>query len=189
MNTVIRLGVSILTVVLAVSMPRAAFADCAGGGAALAQMARSAQNGRGDRVLTAQRSTQSDAGSQVDDRASIVGLWQVTFVADDTVIDFGFDAWHADGTETLNDASPIAHNVCLGVWEQTGRRTYRLKHPAFRYDASGNVIGTLILRETNVVDRTGSHFAGDFTIQFYDLAGAVVFEGAGEISGDRVTVD
>jgi hypothetical protein len=32
---------------------------------------------------------------------TIVGLWNVQFVADGQVIDAGFDAWHADGTETL----------------------------------------------------------------------------------------
>src|SRR5262245_36230185 len=122
-------------------------------------------------------------------RPAIAGLWQVTLVANGTVIDVGFDAWHADGTETLNDVSPISHNVCLGVWVQTGRRTFMLKHPAFRYDAAGNVIGTLVLRETNVVNRAGDGFTGTFTIEFFDLAGASVFQGAGEIYGQRVTVD
>jgi hypothetical protein len=89
----------------------------------------------------------------------------------------------------LNDASPVSHNVCLGVWQQTGRRTFQLKHPAFRYDATGNLIGTLVLRETNVVNRAGDRFSGDFTIQFFDLAGTMIFEGAGQITGERVTVD
>jgi len=166
--------------------PRAAFADCASGGASFANLARSgrlAQSGPA-------RAHGSDwDGPDVDHRASIVGLWQVTLVADGTVVDVGFDAWHADGTETLNDASPVSHNVCLGVWQQTGRRTYQLKHPAFRYDPAGNVVGTLVLRETNVVDRTGSRFSGTFTIQFFDLAGAMIFEGSGQITGERVTVD
>jgi hypothetical protein len=186
MKTVIRLGASICVVVLSMAAPRAAFADCASGGAAFAKMARA---GRLAQAPPRAHDSGDWDGPDFDHRASIVGLWQVTLVADDTVIDVGFDAWHADGTETLNDASPVSHNVCLGVWQQTGRRTYQLKHPAFRYDAAGNVIGTLVLRETNVVNRAGDRFSGDFTIQFFDPAGAMIFEGAGQITGERVTVD
>jgi hypothetical protein len=123
------------------------------------------------------------------DQPSIVGLWSVTLTSGGSVIDFGYDAWHADGTETLTDASPISHNVCLGVWKQTGRRTVQLKHPALRFDPSGNVIGTLILRETNVLNRAGDRFTGTFTIEFFDLNGVSVFIGTGEIVGERVTVD
>ena len=57
------------------------------------------------------------------ERALIVGLWKVTFTSGGQVTDVGFDAWHSDGTETLNDVSPISHNVCLGVWKQTGPRS------------------------------------------------------------------
>jgi hypothetical protein len=142
-----------------------------------------------DQSKPLQIATQSERIPFDDHRPLIVGLWKVTLVADGAVIDVGFDAWHADGTETLNDASPVSHNVCLGVWVQTGRRTFQLKHPAFRYDAAGNVIGTLVLRETNVVNAAGTRFNGTFTIQFFDLSGIVVFEGAGQIAGERITVD
>jgi len=186
MNRLIRIGASVFVVALSMALPRAAFADCASGGNAFSKMAHGSQTARRE-ARSPQRADWD--GPWDDHRASIVGLWQVTLVAGGEVIDVGFDAWHADGTETLNDASPVSHNVCLGVWRQTGRRTYQLKHPAFRYDAAGNVIGTLVLRETNIVDRSGNTFNGDFTIQFYDLTGGLVFEGAGEISGERVTVD
>jgi hypothetical protein len=121
--------------------------------------------------------------------AAIVGLWKVTLTAGGQVTDIGYDAWHSDGTEILNDASPLSHNVCLGAWEQIGARTFRLKHPALRFDASGAVIGTLLLRETNVVSKDGNRFTGTFTIEFFDLEGHSVFTGAGEIVGERITVD
>lgn len=123
------------------------------------------------------------------ERAVIVGLWTVTFTSGSQVTDVGFDAWHSDGTETLNDVSPISHNVCLGVWKQTGPRRFELKHMVLRFDASGAMIGTAILRETNTVTREGDAFTGTFTIEFLDLEGHVIFTGAGEVTGERVTVD
>src|SRR5689334_12663848 len=35
--------------------------------------------------------------------ATIVGLWDVKFIVDNAVVDEGFDQFHADGTEILND--------------------------------------------------------------------------------------
>lgn len=172
---------------LNVSVPTDVLANCgAAAGPTLKPIALHLQDDsayRGDRA----GERQGDASS--GQHASIVGLWKVTLTAGGTVIDVGFDAWHSDGTEILNDASPVSHNMCLGVWVQTGPRRFQLKHPALRFDASGNVIGTLILRETNVVNRAGDRFTGTFTIEFFDLAGNTVFQGSGEIVGERITVD
>jgi hypothetical protein len=45
-------------------------------------------------------------------QASIVGLWDIRFLAGDQVVDEGFDVWHSDGTETLNDTPPpVTGNV------------------------------------------------------------------------------
>src|ERR1041385_339196 len=62
--------------------------------------------------------------------ASIIGFWHTVFLVDPeggystagpNVFDEGFDSWHSDGTETLNDISPPpTGNVCMGVWNQTG---------------------------------------------------------------------
>jgi len=123
------------------------------------------------------------------ERALIVGLWKVTFTSGGQVTDVGFDAWHADGTETLNDVSPISHNVCLGVWAQTAPRTFQLKHMVLRFDAAGTFIGTAVLKETNIVNREGTAFTGTFTIEFFDLADTSLFVGAGEVTGERVTLE
>jgi hypothetical protein len=79
--------------------------------------------------------------------------------------------------------------MLLGVWKQTGPRRFELKHMVLRFDASGAMIGTAIQRETNIVNREGDAFTGTFTIDFLDLEGHVVFSGAGEVAGERVTVD
>jgi hypothetical protein len=62
------------------------------------------------------------------ERANIVGLWKITFTSGGQVVDQGFDAWHSDGLEVLNDTPPPATgNVCLGVFAQTGHCTFKLK--------------------------------------------------------------
>lgn len=113
----------------------------------------------------------------------------MTFTSGGQVTDVGFDAWHSDGTETLNDVSPISHNVCLGVWVQTGPQRFQLKHMVLRFDPSGAMIGTAILREIITVSRNGDAYTGTFTIEFLDLERHIAFTGAGEVSGERVTVD
>jgi hypothetical protein len=166
-------------------LPSPAAANC-GGAIANLKPAAYLSHGRDD------ASWANDNGRSTfapEERSAIVGLWKVTLTAGGTVIDVGFDAWHDDGTEILNDSSPISHNVCLGVWKQVGRRTFVLKHPAFRYGPDGSVIGTLLIRETNVVNRAGNRFTGTFTIEFFDLDGNSVFTGAGEITGERITVN
>lgn len=173
--------------VLNASIPTDVLANCgATGGTALKPIALQL---RGDSSAQIDGLGEREAESSFGHHPSIVGLWKVTLTAGGTVIDVGFDAWHADGTEILNDASPVSHNMCLGVWVQTGPRRFQLKHHGLRFDASGNFIGTLILRETNDVNRAGNRFTGTFTIEFLDLAGNTVFQGAGEIVGERITVD
>src|SRR5215472_3507347 len=87
----------------------------------------------------------------------IVGLWQITVTNPQLgVIQRGFDAFHSDHTEVLNEFhDPRTGNVCLGVWTQAGSRTYKLLHPAFWWDANGNWIGYRVLRETVTVDTEG----------------------------------
>ena len=121
---------------------------------------------------------------------SIVGLWRVTFTVGGQIVDEGFDVWHSDGTEVLNDTvAPSTGNVCLGVWQQTGRRTYKLKHPSWTYDANGVLTGTAIIRENVTIDRSGRTFSGTQTLDVYDLNNNLLFHGEGEITGKRITVD
>src|ERR1700691_6716166 len=70
----------------------------------------------------------------------IVGMWHVMFTAegnsegppDGTPIDNALVVWHAEGTEIMNSGRPPQDgNFCMGVWEQTGRFTYKLNHFAW----------------------------------------------------------
>ncbi len=121
---------------------------------------------------------------------TIVGLWKVTFVSGGQTVDEGFDQWNVGGTEILNDTPPPATgNVCLGVWEQTGQLSYKLKHPSWTFDSAGNLNGTVIIREQPIVDPRGDSFKGPFTYDVYDLNGNLLEHAAGIITGQRITVD
>ncbi len=121
---------------------------------------------------------------------SIVGLWRVAFTVGGQIVDEGFDVWHNDGTEILNDTvAPSTGNVCLGVWEQTARRTYKLKHPSWTFDALGLLNGTAIIGEVIKLDRDGKTFSGTTTLDVYDLDENLLVHFEGEITGKRITVN
>src|SRR5438132_5042749 len=137
--------------------------------------------------LKAQESSAKDGGD-----VTIVGLWDVKFISDNQVIDEGFDQYHSDGTEILNDTPPpAAGNVCLGVYENTGPRTLSLKHPSWLYDPTNTfVIGRVTILERITLDRGGHSFTGTFTVQFRDLSGNTFAPDlTGQLKGDRITPD
>ena len=128
---------------------------------------------------------------------SIVGFWHVKFVSegttgipDGTVIDMGFSQWHSDGTEILNSSRPPAtSNFCLGVWEKTGRSTYKLNHFALSSDLNGNLVGPANIREDVTLDSSGNSYSGTFSIEQFDLSGNTLAHIVGNISATRITVD
>jgi hypothetical protein len=121
---------------------------------------------------------------------SMVGLWNVTFVAGGQVVDQGFDQWNSGGTEILNDTPPPSTgNVCLGVWAKTGPNTYKLKHPSWTFDPAGNLTGTAIIREQVTLDARGKTFKGPVTVDVFDLNGNLLFHLDAVVTGQRITVD
>jgi hypothetical protein len=122
--------------------------------------------------------------------ATIVGLWNITFTSGGEVVDVAFDAWHSDGTEILNDyTNPIEGNVCLGVWEQTGPRTYKLKHPSWSFDNTGTLLGTVIIGEKVTVSTDGNSFSGSYTYDIYNVAGVFQVEYTGQVKATRIKPD
>ena len=120
---------------------------------------------------------------------SVAGLWNVQFLADGQVVDAGFDAWHADGTETLNDTTPPASGaVCLGIWTKVGPLTYQLKHPSWIFDdANVNLIGVAMIRETIVLDQGGNSYTGKLTVDVFDMNGNRLQHLDGDIRALRIT--
>jgi hypothetical protein len=119
----------------------------------------------------------------------MVGMWMTTFTSDGEIVDVGFDVWHADGTQILNDTTtPASGAVCLGVWTQTGDFTYSLKHPTWAFDETNTMlVGIGYILETVTLDPGGNSYTGTYSIEGFDLEGNQVYHIDGEISGERIT--
>jgi hypothetical protein len=133
-------------------------------------------------------------------RTSIVGFWRVTFtskgtpgIPDGAVIDVGFSQWHSDGTEILNSLRPpVTGSFCLGIWEKTAPKTYKLNHFALSWDPVGNFIGPANIRENVTLGPGGNSYTGSFEIDNFDVNGnpaPPVPKITGEVTAIRITVD
>jgi hypothetical protein len=124
----------------------------------------------------------------------ITGMWLTEFLLGQGPerFDQGFQLFHAGGTETMlsNGLPPSLGNVCLGVWDQAGRRI-RLRHVAWNWDAEGRLTGTFIMLATFRLDARGHRFEGTWTADSYDLSNNVIPElhAEGVVRGTRVPVD
>ncbi|MBD8873900.1 hypothetical protein [Rhodanobacter sp. DHB23] len=131
----------------------------------------------------------------------ITGLWYYTQTAegngpgtpDGTLIDFGFQAWHADGGEFMNSGTlpPPSGNFCEGTWAQTGAHTYQLNHFALSWDNTGTVyIGPANIREDITLSNDNNSMSGDFSITQYAPDGSTVIAYVkGTLKGTRETLD
>jgi hypothetical protein len=140
-----------------------------------------------------------------DDADAIVGMWHATFTAegnepgppDGTPIDNTLVVWHSDGTEIMNSARPPQDgDFCLGVWQKTGRLTYKLNHFAWLSNDTanapsgiGNPQGPTRFFEEITLSPDGKHYTGRFTLDASDPSGNPVAHIVGVISATRVTVD
>jgi len=125
---------------------------------------------------------------------SIVGFWHVLFTSGGQPFDEGYDVWHSDGTEILNDNAPPAPangggNFCMGVYEKTGPGAFKLKHPFWLMDANGNYYASGVLLEQVVLDKGGNSYSGTFSEVWWDLAGNVIFRATGTLAAQRMTAD
>jgi len=129
---------------------------------------------------------------------NIIGLWSVRLTAGANVVDFGYSAWHSDGTEIMNSGGHPAStgNFCLGVWAQTGPSTYHLNHYALAYDPTawqspgGGLMAKINLKEDVVLAPGGNSFSGTFVQDGFDPvtnAPIPMFHAAGQIVGTRIT--
>jgi hypothetical protein len=172
-------------IILVVGFSASALASC---GDSLAAMAAGAAS-----VHSQSRSTQQGVQSHGDqgDSSSIVGLWHVRFVVGGQTIQEAYQLWNAGGTEIHNpNVDPRSGNVCLGVWKRAPEHgAYKLAHRVWNYDSDGNFLGTIHLTETLTLDNHGTTHSGSFTLDFYDPFGVFLFEVAGSVEGERISVD
>lgn len=140
-------------------------------------------------ALKARVTSHRDAPQDAQANPSITGLWLITFTADGQLFDEGFDAWHADGLEILNDTPPPATgNICIGTWVQTDSRSFQLTHPSWTFDDNGNLNGIAVLAEQITLDPSGASFSGTFTGDLFDLNNNNIGHIDGQVSADRITV-
>jgi hypothetical protein len=146
--------------------------------------------------------------------SGIVGTWKVTFVSDGVspnpvpagiTTDFGTVQWHNDGTEIMISGGrpPSTGDVCMGVWEQIGPFTYKLKHLALAWASEdtppsmggpgptpAQFIGPAIISETVTLDKSRASYQGPFTLDQYNAdESAVLVHLSGTVTGTRLTVN
>jgi len=139
-------------------------------------------------------------------QASIVGLWKFEMLAkstpantnpmpDGTLVDFGTQAWHSDGTELLNSGirNPADGNFCQGVWEQVGPSTFKLNHMPLAW-GGGSYIGPVKMHI--LVNEDGDRFSGYFSETVYQASAtpghefdesAAIVTITGTITANRIT--
>lgn len=133
-----------------------------------------------------------------DEDDSIVGLWK--FKLSGFLKDFGTQAFHAGGTETMFSAGvdPSTGDVCQGVWRRVGRSTYTLNHIAMAWTAPGAQYGVLIhIHMTIRLARNGDAFAGHYSVSLFsatpenpfDESGGAFATGLGDVTASRVHPD
>jgi hypothetical protein len=88
-----------------------------------------------------------------------------------------------------NGVPPSLGNVCLGVWKQTGPRTFSLRHVTFNWDANSQSTGTFQVVIQVRLDRSGRTLTGSFVSDSFDLQGnPIPAHSEGRLPGLRITV-
>jgi hypothetical protein len=183
------LGVAMAALTLSVAFAAEARAGCFANG--LARSADGVQAGVDRERLGQIFGEPSMAGQS----RSIVGLWRVAFLVGDgpAVAYEGFQQWHKGGTEVMvdNGVPPSLGNVCVGVWKQTGNRTFSLRHVTFNWDGNGQTTGTFQVLITVRLDRAGRTYAGTYVSDSFDLQGNRIPElhAEGRLRATRITVE
>jgi hypothetical protein len=144
----------------------------------------------------AARAAAAAADDQDASDASIVGMWNSEFLLGDgpDLFDQSFQQYHSDGTEMMlsRGLPPVLGNVCVGVWKQTGARTFKLRHMAWNWDSDGHFISIFVMEVTIRLDRRGQRYSGTWrSDNLSPTTGAPIpgehFEGI--VRGTRITVD
>ncbi len=134
-------------------------------------------------------------GQSVATPEPVVGFWYIKLTAegnvpgppDGTIIDWGLQQFHGDGTEILNSGSG-PKRFCLGVWAKgNGPSTYELNHfPLDFPDAT--TLHIMNLREKFSLSQNHNSMTGTFTVDVYDAGGKLLQHVAGDVEGHRLTI-
>jgi len=146
-------------------------------------------------VPRAQLASASGAITDSSTSDSIVGMWHSVFLLGNgpNRYDESFQQFHAGGTEMMlsNGLPPALGNVCVGVWTETGNRTFKLRHMAWNWNPDGSFAGTFEMVVTPRIDRRGDNLAGTWAADSTDPSGNVIPElhAEGVVRSTRITAE
>ena len=133
-----------------------------------------------------------------DEDASIVGLWEFKLAG--FLQDFGTQAFHTGGTETMFSAGvdPATGDVCQGIWRKVGRSMYTLNHIAMGWTAPGAQYGVRLHFHMLIkVAPSGDSFSGTYKVSLFSATPQNPFDesvgpfasGTGTLGAKRVKPD
>jgi hypothetical protein len=118
---------------------------------------------------------------------SIVGLWNVRYIEQGSLIFQSYDQWHSDGLE-FEVANVRPGVVCQGTWEAFGHGA-KLLHVGYLFDKnSGQETYYYVETQTNRVSNDGKTYEGVFDTKYYDTNGNLVDEETGQVHATRLSV-
>jgi hypothetical protein len=108
----------------------------------------------------------------------------------------GIETYDAGGGYTEADQlsfNPIGvASAGHGAWKSTGRNSFLLTYDNLTFDAfsSGNPTGSLVVRQTTKIDKSGNSYSGSGDYTYYDLDGNSIpsISGTFTITAKRILV-
>ena len=109
----------------------------------------------------------------------------------------GIETYSVGGANTEADQlsfNPLAvASAGHRAWKMTGARTFDLTYLNLTFDSfsSGNPTGTLEVRQTTTIDKSGNSYTGTGDYTYYDLAGNPIpnISGTFTITAKRIVVE
>ncbi|HSI87912.1 MAG TPA: hypothetical protein VK918_02585 [Pyrinomonadaceae bacterium] len=106
----------------------------------------------------------------------IVGVWDVQVTGRNCITEepiSSFPAMHKyelGGTgQVVPATNPASYSAHMTIWEHVRKDDYLMTVKMFRFDAAGNYIGWVVIR--NSINITNGVYSGYGVAQFYDIAG------------------
>jgi len=108
----------------------------------------------------------------------------------------GIETYSAGGGYTEADQlsfNPLAvASAGHGAWQMTGQRTFNVTYLNLTFDgfSTGNPTGTLKVRQTTTINRSGYSYTGSGDYTYYDLGGTPIprISGTFTITATRIVV-
>lgn len=122
----------------------------------------------------------------------IEGTWNVDVAITDcgsgsTIVAFEALAIFAHGG-TFHDANatnPALRSPAFGTWRHIRRNRYEFAFRNFRFDVTGENIGSQIVRHEVTLEPDGKSYVSDGTAEFYDTYGALTMTGCSSATAVR----